>query len=85
MEIISIILTILVVGALNVACFLIGAKVGQKVDKAESIEIPSLNPLEAYREHKDRKEAEKEQDRNAIIMQNIENYDGTSAGQRDVR
>ena len=85
MEIISIVLIILVVGALNVACFFIGAKVGQKVVKDESIELPSLNLLEAYREHKDRKEAEREQERNAIIMQNIEAYDGTSNGQRDVR
>jgi hypothetical protein len=81
----EIILTILVVSTLNVVCFLFGAKVGQKVDKGESIEIPTLNPLEAYREHKDRKEAEREQDKIATIMHNIETYDGTGNGQRDVR
>lgn len=85
MEIISIILIILIVSTLNVVCFLFGAKVGQKVDKGESIDIPTLNPLKAYREREDRREAEKEQDKIATIMQNIEMYDGTSNGQRDVR
>lgn len=78
------ILIILTVGILNVGCFLIGAKVGQKVSKDEPIELPSLNPLTAYREAQEKREAEREQDRLDTIMQNIENYDGTSAGQRDV-
>ena len=80
----EIILTILVVGTLNVACFFVGAKVGQKVVKGEAIELPSLNPMKAYREAQDRRQAEREAERNDIIMQNIEAYDGTSAGQKDV-
>ena len=78
------ILTILTVGILNVGCFFIGAKVGQKVDKGEPIEIPSLNPMKAYREAQDRKQAEREADRLETIMQNIEAYDGTGAKQKDV-
>lgn len=80
----EIILTILVVGTLNVACFFVGAKVGQKVVKGEAIELPSLNPMTAYREAQSRKQAEREAERNDIIMQNVDNYDGTSAGQKDV-
>ena len=80
----EIILTILVVGTLNVACFFIGAKVGQKVVKGEEIEIPSINPMKAYREAQDRRQAEREANKLDTIMQNIENYDGTSAGQKDV-
>ena len=76
------ILLILVVGALNVACFFIGAKVGQKVVKGETISLP--DPIKALREHEDRKEAERAQDRVDIIMRNIENYDGTGKGQEDV-
>ena len=45
------ILTILVVGTLCIACFLIGAKVGQATSKGEPIELPSLNPMKAIREH----------------------------------
>ncbi len=78
------ILIILTVGALNAVCFLIGAKVGQKVSKDEPIEIPSFNPLKAYREAQDRREAEREQDKLDTILQNIEAYDGTGARQKDV-
>ena len=79
-----IILTILTVGILNVGCFLIGVNVGQKVVKGEEVELPSLNPMKAYREAQDRKQAKKEADRIDTILQNIEAYDGTSAGQKDV-
>jgi uncharacterized protein YneF (UPF0154 family) len=73
------------VGTLNVMCFLIGAKVGQKVSRDETIELPNLNPMKAIREMQDKREAERVQDKIETIMQNIDNYDGTSAGQRDVR
>lgn len=78
------IILILVVGILNIGCFFIGAKVGQKVVKGEEIEIPAPHPFKAYREAQNRKQAEREAERNAILMQNIEAYDGTSAGQKDV-
>ena len=82
------ILIIAVVGALNIACFFIGAKVGQKVTKGENIELPSVNPIKAIKEHNEKKQAEKEaereQERINTIMQNIENYDGTGRGQKDV-
>lgn len=82
------IILILVVGALNIACFFIGAKVGQRVAKGESVELPSLNPVKAVKEHNEKKlaekEAEREQERIRTIMENIENYDGTPNGQKDV-
>ena len=77
-------LIIVAVGALCIGCFVIGAKVGQKVTKGEEIELPSVNPLEIYRKHEAKREAEKEQDKIDTIMQNIECYDGTSRGQKDV-
>lgn len=78
------IILIALVGALNVVCFFIGAKVGQTVAKGEPIELPSVNPIEIIREHNDKREAEKEQDRIETIMRNIERYDGTSSGQEEV-
>lgn len=82
------IVLILAVGALNIACFLIGAKVGQRVAKGEKIELPSANPVKAVREHNEKKraekEAEREQERINTILHNIENYDGTERGQKDV-
>lgn len=75
---------ILVSGTLNAVCFFIGAKIGQKVSKGETIEAPTLNPMKAIREREERKEADKESERLEIILQNIENYDGSPNGQRDV-
>ncbi len=68
----------------NIVCFLIGAKVGQKVVKGEPVELPTINPIEAYREHQERKEAERVQEKVEAIMRNIDNYDGTAYGQEDV-
>ncbi len=79
-----VILTILAVGALNIACFFIGAKVGQMVSKGERIEAPALNPIKAIEERASKKHAEEEQTRLDTIMQNIERYDGTARGQEDV-
>ncbi len=78
------ILLAITVGALCIGCFLIGAKVGQTVSKGESIELPSANPLEAYRKREAKKEAQAEQERIDTIMRNIECYDGTGANQKDV-
>lgn len=78
-------LTILLTGTLCCVCFLIGAKVGQKVSNGERVELPSVNPIKAMQESKDRKEAEKEQDKVETILRNIERYDGTGKGQEDVR
>lgn len=77
-------LLIAVIAASNIICFLIGAKVGQKVSKGEDIKLPNMNPVEAYKKREARKEAEVELDRISTIMQNIESYDGTSYGQKDV-
>ena len=79
----EIILT-LTVGALCIACFFVGAKVGQTVARGEKIEAPSVDPIRAIRENIDRKEAKLRQDRIDTIMRNIENYDGTPHGQKDV-
>lgn len=75
---------ILAVGVVCAACFVIGAKVGQATSKGEPVEMPSLDPLKAIREHQDRKEAQREQDRVDTIMRNVEAYDGTANGQMDV-
>lgn len=68
----------------NIFCFLIGAKVGQAVAKGEKVELPKVNPMEAIREYQNKREAEREQDRMSVVLGNIDAYDGTSNGQRDV-
>lgn len=80
------ILLALVVGTLCIVCFFVGAKVGQAVSRGETVEAP--HPVKVMRENRERKLAEeeqrKEQTRMEIIMQNIESYDGTGLGQKDV-
>jgi hypothetical protein len=78
------VLLLLVMGAINILCFLTGAKVGQAVSKGEPIETPTVNPVKAIKEHRARQEAEIEASRIESIMQNIENYDGTGFKQEDV-
>ena len=77
-------LVLAVMGAVNVLCFMIGAKVGMAVKKDEEIKLPSVNPVEAVKEHINKREAKIEQDRIDKIMQNIERYDGSPNGQVDV-
>ncbi len=78
------VLLILTVGAVNVLCFFIGAKVGQTVARGETVKPPDVNPVKAFREHRVQKEADKEAKRLEVIMQNIDAYDGTSQGQKEV-
>lgn len=76
------ILLALVVSTLNIVCFFIGANIGQKSVKGEDIKLPNLYKSAA--EYQNRKEAKKQQDKVDTILQNIENYDGTGRGQKDV-
>lgn len=82
----SIIMLIITMSVLNVACFFIGAKVGQQVVKGEKIEIP--NPVKSVRDDiqsfNERKETNKTQERLDAIAHNIDVYDGTSIGQIDI-
>lgn len=84
MDYLMILFIILAVGTLNVACFFIGAKVGQKVVKDEPLELPSLNPLEKVRENRARKAAAAEEERVNTIYQNLDAYNGTGEGQKDI-
>ena len=72
------------VGMLCILCFIVGAKVGQTVHRGEKVELPTVSPTKAYREHREKKEAEQEQTRIDTILRNVEAYDGTGRGQEDV-
>ena len=72
------VLFVVVLAASFIACFLVGAKVGQTVSKGEDIKLLTV-PI--Y--HQDKKEAE--QERLNAILRNIESYDGTPIGQEEVR
>lgn len=78
------IILVLLMGGMNLLAFLIGARTAQKADKGEEITLPSINPMEAYREHRERVEAHREQERLNTMLENIDNYDGTGTGQKDI-
>ena len=78
------IVTIITVGAICIGCFWLGAKVGQTVTKGEEIKLPTVNPIEIAREHREKKEVQMQQDKLDKILRNIERYDGTGKGQEDV-
>lgn len=77
-------LLLAIMGVVNILCFMIGAKVGQAVTKGEKVEMPNVNPLKAVQEHQARKEAEFQLSKIETIMSNIESYNGTEHGQKDV-
>jgi hypothetical protein len=76
-------IAILIVGILNIVCFFLGAKIGQKVSNNEPIETPTLNPFKAYQEHMDQKEVQEEMDKLEKTLANIDNY-GTNKPQMKI-
>lgn len=85
MEIVLLLLLILELSLSNIACFFIGAKVGQKVVKGETLEAPTIpNPIKAIEEYKESKEIKKNQEKLNTMLENINNYDGTDLGQKDI-
>ena len=80
------IILVISIGIMNILCFFIGAKVGQKVVKGEDIKLP--NPIKAIEETKEtwefKKEQEEENERLKIQLENIDNYNGTPLGQKDI-
>lgn len=84
MELLYITIAFIAVVVSNMLCFMLGARVGQKVIKGEPIEMPKIDPMRAVKERQDRRAAEAEQERYDAILRNIEAYDGTERGQEDV-
>ena len=75
---------IVVISILNIVCFFVGAKIGQKVVNNEPIKLPNMNPVKVIEEYKEAKENKEEQERFNTMLDNINNYDGTSLGQKNI-
>ncbi len=88
--IVLLILVILISSITNVFCFFIGAKLGQKIVNKEEIKFDDIKPNitldpRKIRQHKEEEMNMKHEiEKMDIIMQNIENYDGTDYKQEDV-
>lgn len=71
-------------GLIIITSYTLGLKNGQKLAKKEEITMPNINPVKVVREIQETKE---EQRRNAsydTMMSNIDNYDGTGLGQKEI-
>ena len=72
---------------ITMMAFYFGFKLGRlkENEKIPKFNIP--NPIDSIKKHKDNtalKALQKEQEKIDVIAQNIENYDGTSYGQKDI-
>lgn len=86
MEFVCLFAMLVLVGIQNLICIYMGAKIGLALARGEAITVP--NPIEAVKEHREKKEAQeaaaKEQKRIDAILRNVDNYNGTAEGQEDV-
>lgn len=77
-------LIILATGAVCIASFFIGSRIGAVREKAPQAERPSVDPLKHILDRQERKKAKANMERYEALMRNIEAYDGTSEGQKDL-
>lgn len=72
-----------IVSAMNILCFLIGGKVAQMIYKGKEIKVVP-NPVKEIKEAIEENEISKEEQRFRDIADNIDNYNGTSIGQKRI-
>lgn len=78
------ILTCTIFGVFMCISFVLGAKIGQIVQRDKPIVIPSLNPVKMVKEHIENKKEKEEIEKLNTILDNIDNYDGTGNNQKEV-
>ena len=71
-------------GIFIILAYTLGLKNGQKLKNNEEIKMPEVNPIKIVRNEIDAFEQRKKQDIYDTIMANIDNYDGTGLGQKDI-
>ena len=71
-------------GIFIILSYTLGLKNGQKLKNDEEIKIPEINPVKIVRNEIEIFEQKKKQDAYDTMMANIDNYDGTGLGQKDI-
>ena len=78
--------TLIVFGIFIIVAFTLGIVLGQKLNKGEEIKV---NPVEIVQEkveeYKEKKENKINQEELETMLKNIDNYDGSSIGQLEIR
>ena len=71
-------------GIFIIIAYTLGLKNGQKLKNNEEIKMPEINPVKIVRNEIESFEEKKRQDAFETMMSNIDNYDGTGLGQKDI-
>ena len=71
-------------GVFIILAYTLRLKNGQKLKNNEEIKIPEINPVKIVRNEIETFEQKKKQDAYDTMMANIDNYDGTGLGQKDI-
>ena len=71
-------------GVFIILAYTLGLRNGQKLKNNEEIKIPEINPIKIVRNEIATFEQKKKQDAYDTMMANIDNYDGTGLGQKDI-
>lgn len=82
MEIVSIVAMVLIIVA-----FFMGIVIGQRLSKKEDIKLPQIKKesIPFTKERKKKIEADKDIEKINAILDNINNYNGTAQGQKEVK
>lgn len=80
----EVILFCCIFGLFILASYTLGLRNGQKLAKREEITMPEMNPVKVINKQIESVEQKKEQKAFDIMMSNIDNYDGTGLGQKDI-
>ena len=74
-----------VFGVFILLSFVIGVRIGQKVNNDEPIRLNPIRAIDEYKEEKEVKRQIKEAESKLTVMfDNIDTYDGTGLGQKDI-
>lgn len=71
-------------GVFILISYTLGLRQGQKLKNNEEIKLPVLNPIKIVNNEIERFEEKKKQEAYEITISNIDTYDGTGLGQRDI-
>ncbi len=74
-----------VFGVFILLSFVIGVRIGQKVNNDEPIRLNPVRAIDEYKEEKEVKRQIKETETKLnAMLDNIDSYDGTGLGQKDI-
>ena len=72
-------------GVFILLSFVIGVRIGQKVNNDEPIRLNPVRAIDEYKEEKEVKRQIKEAESKLnVMLDNIDTYDGTGLGQKDI-